>query len=211
MTKEVDYEDDEFEAKRLRRSHQPRFSSFVTIAVALLMLFGAASRFGKIPEMPSLFGVDGYARDRLAREEERVRSLLNLGPVPVQPSELHPEPGRIPFDPNTLPPHRGEFDLDDARQRVPRATVSIAVPDDRLPGHANEEPEYYENDPEYDDDEPPAQPQRGPQTYVVANGDTWVKIATRTLGDGKRWQELLRANPAAKDGLRVGMQLTIPR
>lgn len=51
---------------------------------------------------------------------------------------------------------------------------------------------------------------RSPRVYTVAEGDSWVIIAKRTLGDGSRWKELIEANPEARDGLVVGSRLIIP-
>lgn len=49
-----------------------------------------------------------------------------------------------------------------------------------------------------------------PRVYTVAEGDSWVIIAKRTLGDGSRWKELIEANPDAREGLVVGSRLIIP-
>jgi nucleoid-associated protein YgaU len=56
-------------------------------------------------------------------------------------------------------------------------------------------------------------PQAG-REYTVVNGDNLWKIAAKTLGDGKRYNDILKLNSAklGKDGakLAVGMKLQIP-
>lgn len=52
-----------------------------------------------------------------------------------------------------------------------------------------------------------------PKTYTVKPGDTLMQIAARTMGDGKRWRELLSANKDKLDepeDLQVGMVLKVP-
>jgi len=57
-------------------------------------------------------------------------------------------------------------------------------------------------------------PAVGGTTYKVQSGDTLTSIASRTLGSGARWRELLSANDSVlhgSDRLKVGMELTIPQ
>ncbi len=207
--------------KRIR-ARQPRLGSFVTIAVAVLMLFGAASRMGKMPETAALFGIDRQAESRIRQEEERLRTAITIGAVPVSAADLRPHPGALPIEYGVLPPARAEVDPDLARAGDSRAdsgqrtSVSLAVPEN-----------FWRQEGENGQGADPAPPGRQPaaalsaavpagqtgaaESYVVANGDTWVKIAKRTLGDSKRWEEIKQANPAAADGLRVGMRLVIPK
>lgn len=54
----------------------------------------------------------------------------------------------------------------------------------------------------------------GAGEYTIEEGDTLYKIASKTLGDGKRWQELFNANKDRlkdPDTVTVGMKLRIPR
>ncbi len=205
--------------KSRARARQPRLGSFVTIAVAVLMLFGAASRMGKMPETAALFGIDRQAENRIRQEEERLRTAITIGAVPVPAADLRPHAGALPIDTAVLPPAREEVDPEIARGHADgerRSSVSLAVPEDfwRRDGASAAPTETV----------PPAVrppvagqtahqpgPANATESYVVANGDTWVKIAKRTLGDPKRWEEIKHANPAAADGLRVGMRLVIPR
>lgn len=59
-----------------------------------------------------------------------------------------------------------------------------------------------------------ANPIPGGKTYTVQQGDSLYSIAVETLGDGRKWPELMRANKAVvgADGskIRPGMVLTIP-
>jgi nucleoid-associated protein YgaU len=51
----------------------------------------------------------------------------------------------------------------------------------------------------------------GPGTYTVKSGDTLTKIAAAHLGEGKRWPEILAANPAVDArSLRLGTVLRLP-
>jgi nucleoid-associated protein YgaU len=48
-------------------------------------------------------------------------------------------------------------------------------------------------------------------THVIQKGDTLWSIARQYLGDGKRWKEILQANPGIQpDKLRVGSTITLP-
>ncbi len=60
---------------------------------------------------------------------------------------------------------------------------------------------------------PAATPESG-ETYVVAPGDTLGGIARKFYGDARRYDVIVRANPALSGNpnlLRVGMKLVIPK
>jgi nucleoid-associated protein YgaU len=58
---------------------------------------------------------------------------------------------------------------------------------------------------------PSASPSSGTGTYVVRAGDTLSSIASRVLGDGNRWREILSANPGLNPKrLFVGKSLRVP-
>lgn len=62
-------------------------------------------------------------------------------------------------------------------------------------------------------------PRRGPlerpATYRIGPGDTLSKIAVKTLGSGKQWEEIYRINRdkigANPEKLQMGMELRIPQ
>ncbi|NJN32415.1 MAG: LysM peptidoglycan-binding domain-containing protein, partial [Synechococcales cyanobacterium RM1_1_8] len=60
----------------------------------------------------------------------------------------------------------------------------------------------------------PTKPQPQPpqfDSYIVQSGDTLIKIATKTLGQGDRWPEIAQLNRITDSrSLRVGMALKIP-
>ena len=206
---------DQKNAKSAPRRAVPRLGAFVTIAASLLLLFGAASRIGKVPETVALFGIDNQAEIRIRQDEERQRTALMIGSVPVNRNEVRPPRNSVRLDPEATPPSRGEFDIDTLRRPAVsepgrESTLSLSIPQNVTP-------------PEEDIDAPANGPAAGaqqavrqeqtahrPKTYKVQNGDTWVKVAKRTLGDANRWRELLSANPTAQNGLRVGMDLVVP-
>lgn len=64
-------------------------------------------------------------------------------------------------------------------------------------------------------DAPGAAPLERPATYRVGPGDTLSKIATKTLGSAKHWEEIYRINRdkigANPEKLQMGMELRIPQ
>ncbi len=228
MTPHPEMPDDEDvpRAHRRRRRSAPRFGPLLTIAVAMLMLFGAVSRLGKPqPLGEGLLGsldLSAKARldqDRVRSEEERLRTLVSIG---AAPSSSAADTGRRTAadrpDQHPLPPVRGDFDLEEylrggetagagapetpaGRSATPGlVTLSIAG---EVAGNGHRAPRF--------DPAPEAVPDAGSgggqKTYTVQPGDNWVKVAERT---GKRWQDVQKANPSSSGGLRVGMKLVIP-
>lgn len=96
--------------RRFRRGRRPGIGSFVTIAAAVLILFGTASRMGKNPEVDSLFGLDRQSEERIKREEERLKGMLILGGVPSDRA-VPAASGAVNIDPDAPPPVRGDFPL----------------------------------------------------------------------------------------------------
>lgn len=205
MAENDDYDDAERPAGRPKRAGHPRLGSFVTIATAILLLFGAATSVGKVPEVAGLFNIDQAQERRNQGErlqDERLKTIITLGAMPAPVEELRPRNGSLPLDHDVLPPRRPEVDVDSVRQSLRPQPMSI-----RTQNGGPEEPE-----PGRDDRDLPAAGRDTPRSgaYVVAADDTWIKIAKKTTGDASRWQDILAANPSAKAGLRVGMRLVIP-
>lgn len=221
MAEDFDNDDEDRREERRARRSQPRFGSFITIAAAILMLFGAASRVGKMPEIPALFGID-QAQQNYLLQDQRARTVAHLGALPASPESLRPQTPGLPIDRNAQPPIRHSAAPEGERggNGLRPPSISMVAPDERSePGYPM--PRHDDNDirppttgnslrPDLQTRRPVNDDRPWTGTYTVANGDTWVKIAKRTLGDGSRWEELRKANPSAQKGLRVGMQLKVP-
>lgn len=209
-----DEEEDDLEETAVRRPSGPRFGPFVTIAVAILLLFGAASRIGKPAENGNWLSIDliasrNLAQERLRLQEQRNTTLVTLGVVPVAPERLRPQPVGVRMDSQALPPPRGDVDYHQYRQ-TQSIPLSMASSTQARGGRQEGGAEVA----------PTAAPAQKPvsrvsgaasgaaKSYTVAEGDNWVKIGKIT---GKKWQSILKANPHAEEGLVVGMKIVIPQ
>lgn len=214
-----DYRQGGRDTARRPRQAAPRLGSFVTIAVALLMLFGAASSIGKVPETAAIFGIDKGAEERITQELNRIRAAMTIGGVPVSASELNPPTGSLPVNPSAMPPPRPPVDPDTARIQSQQSRHLVSMPmQDPMPAPPSDPgvrpiAAPSQNLPSSGSHTAPATnaDSQRPDTYVVANGDTWVKIAKRIYGDANRWRDIQDANPSARGGLEVGMKLRIPK
>ena len=212
--------------RRTPRRVGPSLGAFVTIAASLLLLFGAASRIGKVQETAALFGIDRQAENRIRQEEERLKTALMIGSAPVHRENIVPRNNVLGLDPDAMPPSRGEFDIEGMRRRDNSESgregpLFLSLPQQYDSPETNSGPIPIDSVSQTDGVNPPpghAGPTVLPaevqalqaKTYRVQEGDTWVKVAKRTLGDPNRWRELMTANPIARDGLRVGMELVVP-
>lgn len=210
-------EEDLEEAKKPARRSGPRFGPFVTIAAAILMLFGAVSRFGKTSEAGLWPNFDSLAANYMGKsrptalpQDSAGTTTVTIGTLPPAPPAAAPQsqPQRgMRLDMRALPPPRGDFDLNEyqeqqQQQRYDMPPLSIPGP---APLENNDAPaRRFDPLPEA---APLSPDQRNTKTYTVANGDNWVKIGKVT---GKRWQDIQSANPDSRNGLRVGMKLTLP-
>lgn len=205
------------DARPARGRAAPRLGAFVTIAASLLLLFGAASRVGKVPETIALFGIDNQAESRLRQDQERERTALVLGNLSQSRPDGRPAQGSVRLDPNPTPPARG---LDASALQTPSGSgngvdsiLSLSIPQQvDQDGVGQNTGDYPTNLGAADRPEPTREDQtnRAARSYKVKKGDTWARIAKENLGDANRWRELMKANPKIKDGLLVGMELVIP-
>lgn len=202
MAQEPENDDDMEEVEYVdSRRDVPRFGPFVTIAVAILMLFGAASRIGKDNENINWLDSDSIARHNLDEESRRKQeavatTLITLGTAPM-PNTGAAQTNRAPIINRTVPPSRIDSPSNQGR-RIDPGTANRGL----------RPPPVNDADRHSFDPAPEAGTRTRPdKVYVVQTGDNWVEIGKRT---GKRWQDIQRANPQSKNGLRVGMRLTIP-
>lgn len=208
MAQELDNDDDMEEEEYVEpRRGLPRFGPFVTIAVAILMLFGAASRIGKDNESIRWIDSDYIAgkkldEDRLSRQDAVAATLITLGTAPV-PNGHAQTSNRAPLINRSAPPSRADAPSRGNSVRPPAAgsaNSGVRPPND---GGAS-----WSNQGLRPSDPPETVSRTRPgEVYVVAAGDNWMKIGKRF---GKPWRDIENANPQSKSGLRVGMRLTIP-
>lgn len=219
MAHEPDIDDDEedYQEERRERRSPPRFGPFVTIAVAILMLFGAASRFGKTgdnglwPNFDHLAAnyIGGGSQSQAQMQPAAGTTILTLGTEPPR------QPSRgMALNMRATPPPRGDFDLDRYKPQSQTGGAGLRPPQLSLPIPGQSEMEnnvpgapgmsHFDPAPEA---RPLAPEQRNASHYTVTAGDNWVKIGKAT---GKRWQDIQKANPESQAGLRVGMKLVLP-
>lgn len=215
MGHDYDYRDDDESDEReeavTRRPAGPRFGPFVTIAVAILLLFGAASRIGKPAENGNWLSIDlvasrNLSQERLRLQEQRNTTLVTLGVLPSAPNQLRAQPESLHMQGQVLPPPRGEVDYHQYRQMQAPPSIPLSM---TAQTRGARESSVSVPAPQFDPaPEAPYRASRPAGTqYVVSEGDNWVKIGKAT---GKKWQDILKANPQAEDGLRVGMKIIIP-
>ncbi|MCD8350137.1 MAG: LysM peptidoglycan-binding domain-containing protein [Planctomycetaceae bacterium] len=218
MATDTEYDEDEDREEDVRekpaRRSGPRFGPFVTIAAAILMLFGAVSRLGKTSEAGLWPNFDSLAANYIGSQRpsgtasNAGTTTVTLGTLPASQPAGNNEPVRgMRLDMRAMPPPRGDFDLEDYSRREVSMPVSLSIPGQQP--LENNTPAVGDN--RRFDPAPEARPstatERAATTYTVREGDNWVKIGKVT---GKRWQDIQTANPESRTGLRVGMKLTLP-
>ena len=209
MEDEVEEQEEEY-SDSLRA--QPRFGPFLTIAVAILLLFGAASRVGKKNDDRGWLGIDkiaerGLEQESVRREEERNRTIMTLGnKVAVQDSRAPATGGRLDLNDRVRPPSRLDNGLGMGGGYMPPMPMAPTA----APMNMDDYDAFSEGDAggNYFDPAPEAAPQpRAGNFYVVKTNDNWIKIGKKT---GHNWRDIEKINPESRDGLRVGMRLTLP-
>ncbi len=217
MATDTDYDEDEDREdgreKPARRSG-PRFGPFVTIAAAILMLFGAVSRLGKTSEAGLWPNFDSLAANYIGSQRQPAAAsnagttTVTLGTLPQSRPAGNNEPTRgMRLDMRAMPPPRGDFDLEEYSRREASLPMALSIPGQQP--LETDTPAVADN--RRFDPVPEARPstptERAAATYTVREGDNWVKIGRAT---GKRWQDIQTANPESRNGLRVGMKLMVP-
>jgi nucleoid-associated protein YgaU len=181
----------------------PRLGAFLTLTVALLLVFGGISRIGQLRDLSA--GLSAPQDDRVAEvrrklREERERTILVIGSGATG-SAADPAP----------PPHgavSGAVETAPARTTPERsAPPPPPVTPPAAPADAPSAPHQPERTPAMP--RPRPEPEHG--SYTVRANDTLYEIAERLYGDGTLWPLIRRANPGIDPRrLHVGTPLRIP-
>ncbi len=170
----------------------PRLGAFLTLTVALLLVFGGISRVGQLREIGTRLSApqeDRIASARRKLREERERAILVIGSGSLG----------------------GGFE----RTRAPDSPVPVSAPTERDEAPAERAPAP---PPPAPGGTPPPAPAPAPhervptdEQYTVRARDTLYEIAERFYGDGTLWPLIRQANPGIDPNrLRIGTPLRIP-
>jgi LysM repeat protein len=137
-------------------------------------------------------------------------AMENAEAAPTGPTLPPPERSISTLD--QIPNGLRRVDLNPPASGVPHNEIDAAKRDGRLIPTLTPEPEPIDVTPRKPD---PAKTPAGPamREYVVAEGDSMVKIAKKLLGDASKWNLIAQANPKSvgkKGEVRVGTKLQIP-
>lgn len=175
-------------------SIRPRFGTFLTMVVGVLLVFGFLSQAQQVYE--AVYVEEPTPREGISLSERRQRELIVIG-------ARAPEAGTL----QRTTPTRGIVG-----QPPPPDVLPHPVPDVR-PDHGMQVPPP----PPVEEVEPfrapPPPPPPGPRHYTVRNqGETLYGIAKTIYGDGNQWRAIRDANPTLENPNRIfpGMRLVIP-
>jgi nucleoid-associated protein YgaU len=208
---------------RIQRNTLQIVLSIVAVLVLFLALYAVLQLVGN--DGGRDLAADGEEPTDLVTPEEPV---VDDNPPPLVVTETSPTP---PIDDDRGPvldltadePEPGAGMFDDGPAATPTYADAGATDywDQIYGGAGGDEPPLITRPPLDDDpaptgnaSRPPIEPTplaSGPRTYTVQQGDSFSSIARRELGDEKRWQALMRANPDVDPRrLRPGMTIILP-
>ena len=125
------------------------------------------------------------------------------GPMAPGPVERDVEPLETPIEQAPVVTDADDTEVDTDDEPAPRVRT-LGQPDEpRTPRHRDT--------PVVIPAPPPTPPAPATIQYVIQPKDTLWSLSKHFLGDGKRWREIMLANPGLDPNkLRVGQTITIP-
>ncbi len=150
----------------------------------------------------------------------QVKGPMAPGPQGIEPLEAPTSRDDV-YDPNAYNGSSDGYDHYDENRPFPAASddysTSSGVTRTLPPYTPPTEAPPYTPPPAYTPPQPPpthapaAPPAPVAQRHVIQKGDTLWAISTRYLGAGKRWKEIVAANPGIDARkLPIGKEITIP-
>ena len=183
------------------REAMPRFGSFITMMVGLLLFFGLLSRIHQVPG-PVL------SASRKAASTKQVRSVADeMNRTAVVFGNKHGEQESLPEGSGVLEKTLRETPLEHLNDADPAPVPSIqpAPPQVPVPTTPRTSPGPQRSRPER------VLPQPSRKYYAVRSGDTLWQIAKSVYGNGRLYHIIRRANPGITPSyMPVGYRLVIP-
>ncbi len=182
----------------------PRFGSFVTMIVGLLLFFGFLSRIHQVPgPVLSASRRNAHAQHADSVADEMNRSAVVFGSNPDEQESLPGGSGVLDKTLRETPLEQ----LDNGAKPVPVPALRDTPPPVPMPAPASPRTR-----PEPQKPRPGRiHPQAARKYYAVRSGDTLWRIAQREYGNGSLYRMIQRANPGISPSyLPVGYRLVIP-
>lgn len=174
---------------------RPRFGTFLTMVVGVLLVFGFLSQAQQVYE--AVYVEEPTRNEGSSLSERRQRELIVIGArAPESPQAERPTPTRGVVG----QPERPSPQPDPTPQGRPDHGMHVPPP----PPHVEQGEPFRA---------PPPPPPPGPRYYTVRNqGETLYGIARSIYGDGNQWRRIRDANPFLENPNRIfpGMRLVIP-
>ena len=134
------------------------------------------------------------------------------GPMAPGPVERDVEPLETPIEQAPVVTDADDTEVDTDDKPAP-GVRTLGQPDEpRTPRHRDTQSDRPAGrDTVVTPAPPPTPPAPATRQYVIRPKDTLWSLAKHFLGDGKRWREIMLANPGLDPNkLRVGQTITIP-
>lgn len=203
-----------------------QLGTYVTMIVGLLFLFLVVSQAGKYRKDGA---VVTSAKERAALLDERQKTLLKIGamPVPGQENPLAGMPGTPMQSTSGIPGQSRENPQTTSQRQTLVSGTTPGTDTQSMQGSINrllntvrqsEQNPGNPTPPQQTTQRPEQQPQQlaqnpAPQKrqYLVRQNDTLYGIALKVYGNGNLWRDILKANPEINPNrLSQGQKISIP-